>query len=82
MDIQISVALTHHIPQLDTVGEHLVASIQSIADALTSLEETLTTELQEIADALANNPSQDEVDAVRQRVDDLRARVANIIPNP
>jgi hypothetical protein len=57
-----------------------MASLQSISDALTSLETTLETELGEIAAALANHPSQEEVDAVAQRVNDLRDRVHNIIP--
>ena len=69
------------IPQLDTWGEQLVASLNNITDALQQLSATLDQELTEIATALQNaTPTQAEVDAVAQQVLSLRDRVQNIIP--
>ena len=72
-----------NIPQLDTLGAQIMESMQSITDALDSLSTTLDSELTQIADALAvaGGPTQEAVDAVVQRVNDLRDRIANIIPD-
>jgi uncharacterized phage infection (PIP) family protein YhgE len=74
--------ITVNIPQLDTLGDKIMANLSNISSALDSLSATLDSELTEIHDALANmqGPTQEEIDAVAQRVADLRDRIANIIP--
>jgi hypothetical protein len=74
--------ITVKIPQLDILGDKIMANLSNISSALDSLSATLDNELTEIHDALANmqGPTQEEIDAVAQRVADLRDRIANIIP--
>lgn len=57
-----------------------MASLTTIADALTQAEEALTTELAQIAEALMNAPTEEQVQEVANRVLVLKDRIANIIP--
>lgn len=73
------------IPQLqriEHIGEQVVANLSNISTALDQLSTTLDEELTAIHDALvaAQGPTQEEVDAVAQRVLELKDRIANIIP--
>lgn len=75
-----TIGLTITIPQLETLGDRLMAGLSTITEALNALETTLDQELTEIADALMNSPSQADVDAVATRVLALKDRIAAIIP--
>ena len=70
------------IPQLKIIGEKLMASLNSISVAIDQMNETLDDELTAIHALLAQmqGPSQEEIDAVAQRVLDLKDKIANIIP--
>lgn len=78
----MNITFTHRLDpgQLRTIRETFMASLSEITTALDELSATLETELTEIAAALANAPSQADVDAVAQRVRDLKDRIAAIIP--
>ncbi len=85
MDIHFDIHITLDVPQLSpllTIGRNVVANLSNISTALDTLSSTLDTELTQIQDALMsmNGPTQEEVDAVAQRVSDLRDRISNIIP--
>jgi hypothetical protein len=78
-----TISININIPQLSEfvgLGRQIVANLSAISTALDELSQTLDTELTQIADALSMSPPQSEVDALAQRVRDLRDRVANIIP--
>lgn len=70
----------HVLLRLINLGESFMANLSNISTALDNLSATLEKELQEIADALLDSPTQAEVDAVAQRVIDLKDKIANIIP--
>lgn len=70
----------HTVDRFLNIGESLMANLSNISAALDTLSDTLESELQQIADALRDSPSQIEVDAIAQRVSDLKDRIANIIP--
>lgn len=61
-----------------------MATLSNISTALDSLSDTLDAELTAIHEALTatSGPTQEEVDAVAQRVLSLKDRIANILPDP
>jgi uncharacterized protein YdcH (DUF465 family) len=64
------------------LGDNIMANLANISTALDDLATTLDAELEVIHEALMNmnNPTQEEIDAVAQRVTDLKDKIANIIP--
>jgi hypothetical protein len=78
---RVIVEIPQFVPLLE-LGRKLVAGLSNITTALETLSNTLESELTEIQAALANmtGPTQEEVDAVAQKVVELRDKIANIIP--
>jgi len=74
------IGFTVYIPQLDTLGDKLVASLDNIANAITEVGLALDQEIGEIAAALSNNPTPEQVEEQAQRLRDLQTRIQSIIP--
>lgn len=76
--MDLSLTLTLNIPQLDTLGDKLVASLADIGNKLTEVEQALVSEVEQIKQALLNGA---EAQVLVDRLDVLKSNIMNIMPD-
>ena len=95
MSVEVKYTFEVSIPQLEPLGDRLMAglgvladAIQRVSDKVDGAAEKLSAELLQIAEAMRDNPTEEEVAALADRVDEVGHKVeamgediANIIPD-